>query len=113
MIKLAIDNNITILSCYTPQVKLDNTFRDTFYDILDNTVNKVSAAETLVKCGDFNGHVGKLANGDESIHGGHGYYSRNTEGERILEFAAAHNFVVRNSLFSKKRKPSDHPPVGQ
>ena len=27
------------------------------------TVRKVGAAETLVICGDLNGHIGKLANG--------------------------------------------------
>ena len=74
MITLSIDNNIiTVLSCYTNQVGLDNTFKDAFYDILDSTVSKVNAAETLVKCDDVNGHGGKLANSYEGIHGGHGY----------------------------------------
>ena len=58
MIKLSIKNNIAVLSCYVPQVGLEKT-KDTFYDLLNSTVNKVSAAETLVICGDFNSHVGK------------------------------------------------------
>ena len=61
----------------------------------------MSATETLVICGDFNNHVGKVANGYEGVHGGHGYGSRNTEGKRILEFAVAHNLVVGNT-FPKK-----------
>ena len=72
MIKLAIDNNIiTVLSCYAPQVGLENTIKNAFYDLLNSAVNKVSAAEVLVICGDFNGHVGKVANGYEDV--------RNTE----------------------------------
>ena len=59
MIELAIENNTAVLSCYVPQVGLDKTIKDTFYDLLNSTVNKVSAAETLVICGDFNSHVGK------------------------------------------------------
>ena len=37
--------------------------KDAFYDLLNSTLNKVSATETLVICGDFNDHVGKVANG--------------------------------------------------
>ena len=67
MIKLAIENNIiTVLSCYARQVGLDNTIKDAFYDLLNGIVKKVSAAGTLVRCGDFTGQVGKLANGCES-----------------------------------------------
>ena len=94
MIKLAIENNIiTVLSCYAPHVGLGNTIKDAFHDLLNSTVNKVSAAETLVICGDFNGHVGKVANGYEGVHGDHSYGLRNTEEERILEFAVAHNLT--------------------
>ena len=102
-IKLAIENNIiTILSCYAPQLGLGNTIKDAFYDLLYSTVNKVGAAETLVICGDFNSHVGKVENGYEGVHGGHGYGLRNTEGERILEFGVAHDIVVANTHFHKK-----------
>ena len=49
MIKLANDNMIIILlSCYAPQVSLDNIVKDTFYDQLHGTVRKVHAGETLV-----------------------------------------------------------------
>ena len=103
LIKLAIDKKIiTVLSCYAPQVGLDNIVKDTFYDQLHDTIRKVSDAETIVICGDLNGHIGKDANGYEGIHGGHGYGIRNKEGENILEFAVAHNLVVGNSCFTKK-----------
>ena len=61
---------ITVLSCYAPQVSLDNIIKDTFYDQLQDTVRKVGAHETLVICGDLNGHIGKLANGYEGVQGG-------------------------------------------
>ena len=70
-----------------------NTIKDAFHDLLNSTVNKVSATETLVICGNFNGHVGKVANGYEGVHGDHSYGLRNTEEERILEFAVAHNLT--------------------
>ena len=46
--------------------------------------------------------VRKVANGYESVHGGHGYGLRYTEGERILKFAVAHDLVVGNTYFHKK-----------
>ena len=44
----------------TPQVDLDNIVKDTFYDQLQNTVKKVGADETLMICGDLNGHIVNL-----------------------------------------------------
>ena len=103
LIKLSIDKKIiTVLSCYAPQVGLDNIVKDNFYDQLHDTIRKVSDAETIVICGDLNGHIGKDANGYEGIHGGHGYGIRNKEGENILEFAVAHNLFIGNSCFTKK-----------
>ena len=63
MIKLAIDNKIiTVLSCYVPQVGLENIIKDTSYDQMQNTVGKVGVDETLVICGDLIVHIGKLTN---------------------------------------------------
>ena len=56
--------------------------------------------------GDFNGHVGKVANGYEGVHGGHCSGLRNTEGEHILAFAAVHDLVLGNTYFHKK---DNHP----
>ena len=52
--------------------------------------------------GDWNGHVGAAADGYENVHGGRGYGDRNTEGERILEFATANDLVIGNTLFIKR-----------
>ena len=99
-IKIATENSIiTVLSCYAPQVELDNAIKDAFYDILNSTVNNVSAAETLVIYSDFNSHVGKVANGYEGEHGAQGYGLRSTEGERLHEFAVAHYPIVGNTHF--------------
>ncbi len=44
-------------------------------------------------------------NGYDNVHSGHGYGSRNTERERILEFVTAQDMVVVNSFF---KKPEQH-----
>ena len=68
MIKLAIENNITVLLCYAPQVGLDNTIKDAFYDLFYCTV----------------------ANDYEGVHGDHSYGLRNTEGERTILLLQTH-----------------------
>ena len=49
----------------------------------------------------MNGHVGAGVEGFEGVHGGFGFGKRNVEGEMILEFADAWNFVVANTWFKK------------
>ena len=90
------------MSRYAPQVRLDNIVKDTFHDQLQDTVMNVGADETLVICGDLNGHIDKFANSYEGVHGGYGYGLRNKEGEHILEFAVAHILVVGNSYSPRK-----------
>ena len=100
-IKLAVDIKIIkALSCYAPPVVLENIIKDTSYDQLQGTVRKVGAYETLMKCGDLNGHIGKLANGYEGVHGGYGYGLIYNDGENILKFSVANNLVAGNSYFN-------------
>ena len=49
--------------------------------------SEISKDEKVVICGDFNGHVGKDADGFEGVHGGYSFGVRNVEGEMLLEFA--------------------------
>jgi len=102
ILKLCIDKVIiTVVCVYAPQVGLDTHCKDEFYDNLNSAMAKISNQETVLVCGDFNGHIGSEANGFEGVHGGYGYGKRNPEGDRILEFATAHNLVVGNSYFTK------------
>ena len=78
-------------SVYAPQAGLCESLKDSFYDVLQTTVANFSHSETWFIGSDLNGHIGKYANSFENVHGGCGYGDRNTEGERILEFAVANN----------------------
>ena len=51
---------------------------------------------------DMNGHVGRDADGYGGVHGGIGFGTGNTEGERILEFGDAVGMVVCNIFFKKE-----------
>ena len=101
--KINVDELIvTIISVYAPQVGLDESLKNPFYDELQFTVTKLGSSEYLYLCGDFNGHIDQKAAGHEGVHGGFGFGERNPEGERILEFAVANNLVICNSMFEKR-----------
>ena len=80
----------------------DDSVKDLSYENLQWTLTKISASENLFVNGNFNGYIGKNADGYEGFHGGTGFGRRNLEGERILEFSVAHNLVISNSLFTKR-----------
>src|SRR6187399_2468777 len=61
----------------------------------------VSEDECIFVLADLNGHVGKVQDGFEGVHGGHGFGKRNAEGEMLLEFAVAMDLVVGNTFFVK------------
>ena len=70
--------------------------------MLQCTVAKLPASEQLFVCSDWNGHIGFQSTGYEEVHGGQTIEKRNTEGERVLEFAFANELVVGNTWFKKK-----------
>ncbi|XGW35842.1 hypothetical protein V3C99_019211, partial [Haemonchus contortus] len=67
-------------SAYAPQAGCSEQTKDTFWNLLDE-----KTAEVPLHC-----------------HGGFGYGSRNTDGERILEYADSHILVIVNTKFRKR-----------
>ena len=103
LIRLVIGKRVfTFLSVYAPQVGLPETEKDRFYDHLQCAVAKIPTSEVLIPLGDWNGHVGAAGCGFEEVHGSRGFGVRNTEGERVLEFAVANDLVVGNTRFIKR-----------
>ena len=60
--------------------------------------------EKLLIGGDFNGHIGRIEDGYEMVHGGFGYEERNNGGESIFDFAVAYELVIVNPYFKKKEE---------
>ncbi len=73
-----------------------------FYDQLQTICTNIPSTEVAIILGDRNGHVGAAAEGYVNVHGGHGYGARNTDGERILEFATANDLFIGNTRFIKR-----------
>ena len=90
---------VTVLLVYAPKTGLTIAEKELFHDRLENLALTIHDLETLLICGDFNGHIGKTASGYKGIHGWYGFGKHNIDGERILKFVVANNLVVGNSKF--------------
>ena len=77
--------------------------------MLQCTVAKIPASEQLIVCGDWNGHIGSQSTGLEEVHGGQAIGKRNTEGERIQEFAFANELVV--GTYGSRRNQNTRSPI--
>ena len=98
LIRMTIGKTVFVFVCvYAPQANLSEFEKDRFYRMLQCTVAKIPASEQLFVCGDWNGHITSQSTGFEEVHGGQAIGKRNTEGERVLEFAFANELVVGNT----------------
>ena len=103
LIRLIIGKGVyTFISVYAPQSGLTEADKQSFYDMLQSVVAMIPSSEIVIPLGDWNGHVGLECNGFEDVHGGHGFGTRNVEGQRVLEFALANDLVVGNACFIKR-----------
>ncbi|CAI9282240.1 unnamed protein product [Lactuca saligna] len=102
-IKVVVEEEVVhVISAYAPHPTLEESKKMSFWESLDDIVKGIPMNECIFLGGDFNGHIGKEADGYETVHGGLGHGTRNEEGHRLLGFATAHDLVVSNSFFKKK-----------
>ncbi|KAL6496112.1 hypothetical protein OROHE_027508 [Orobanche hederae] len=102
-IRLVIgDEFLTIISAYAPQVGLDASIKQEFWEDLEEVVERIPMSEKLIIGGDLNGHVGVSRDGFESVHGGFGFGDRNEAGNGILDFALAYDLGIMNTWFEKR-----------
>ncbi len=95
-----LHTTIRVISAYAP-LRCCEEDKDAFWLALDEYISAVPSEEVLFLGADFNGHVGKERDDSGQCHGGHGYGTRNSEGERILDFASAHDLVLANTYYIK------------
>ena len=73
---------VRIICAYGPQSGRPDAEKVRFYDEMGSEWDLRSSSKIIVSLGDFNGHVGKYAEGFEGVHGENGVGKRNAEGRR-------------------------------
>ena len=58
--------------------------------------------QLVLGLGDFNGHVGRVIQGFEGVHGGYGIGERNAKGRMLLKFCDEKELCVANTCLQKK-----------
>lgn len=87
LLKMVVgDGIVTFISMYASQAGLEDN-NDRFYDELLEVATKLGKSETVIPCGDW--HIGRSTMGYEG--------ERNTEGERLLEYADATDSIICSS----------------
>ncbi|KAM2304509.1 hypothetical protein ACFXTH_024206 [Malus domestica] len=104
-IKIVIGQElINVISAYAPQVGLDTSSKEKFWEDLGDLVQGIAQTEKLFIGGDLNGHVGRETGNYGGFHGGHGFRERNEDGEAILDFAMAYDLFLANTFFKKRKE---------
>ena len=104
-IVLTLDREVMRVICaYGPQSRRPDAEKIRFYDEMGNEWDFGSSSEIIVSLGDFDGHVGKCAEGFEGLHGGNSIGKRNAEGRRLLGFCDEKELCVTNTWFKKTDK---------
>ena len=93
-----------VICAYGPQSGRPDAEKVRFCDEMGSEWDLRSSIEIIVSLGDFNGHVGKYAEGFEGVHGGNSVGKRNAEGRRLLEFCDERELCEANTWFKKTDK---------
>ncbi|KAM2059070.1 hypothetical protein ACFX16_031583 [Malus domestica] len=104
-IKIVIGQElINVITAYAPQVGLDTSSKEKFWEDLGDLVQGIAQTEKLFIGGDLNGHVGRETGNYGGFHGDHGFGERNEDGEAILDFAMAYDLFLANTFFKNREE---------
>ena len=97
------DINLHVIQGYAPTNDKDQDVKETFYKMLQNSIDQVRRKDILIVMGDFNAKVGSDNVGFEEIMGKHGLGVRNENGELFAEMCATNGLMIGGTVFPHKR----------
>ena len=95
---------VRIICAYASRSGKPDAEKERFYEEMVREWSVANENELVLGLGDFNGHVGKCAEGFEGIHGGYGIGKINAEGRLLLNFCDQKELCAANTWFKKKDK---------
>ncbi|CAF4616595.1 unnamed protein product [Rotaria socialis] len=98
----AVRFKITVVHAYAPTFACSEVELEAFYNTLEGTLARIHTKDILIITGDWNAKVGSDNADWKRVMGRYGYGDRNERGERLLEFATAHNLYICNTRFEQK-----------
>ena len=101
-IDLKLRTAISIIQVYAPQQGRLLKDKEEFYELLQTTMGDVMYQDSMILCGDWNGHIGCDRKQYETVLGIHSIGNRNEEGKRILDFAVVNNLCIMNTFYQHR-----------
>jgi hypothetical protein len=93
---------LTLIHVYAPTSSSSEEDIEAFYNSIEDELEKIHKKDVVIITGDWNAKVGSDNIDWKFVMGQYGYGSRNERGERLLEFATAHNLYICNTRFQQK-----------
>ena len=93
---------ISIIMCYAPIENAESHVKDTFYNQLQSTLDRVAISDTIILMGDMNAKVGGYCQGDDQTVGKHGIGIRNDNGTRFVDCCQRYGLVIGGTIFPHK-----------
>ena len=89
--------NVSIIQCYAPTNDSDNMDKEDFYEQLQATFEGTHCRDLLLVMGDLK--VGSENVNYERVMGREGCGVQNDNGERLTEWCAFNNMIIRGTIF--------------
>ena len=93
---------VRVICAYAPQSEKPDNEKKRFYEEMAREWSMANSNELVLGLGDFNGHVGKCAEGFEGMHGGYGIGKRSAEGRMLPDVCDHKESCVTNTWYKKK-----------
>ncbi|KAK2706845.1 hypothetical protein QYM36_014773 [Artemia franciscana] len=84
----------TCIAVYAPTNESCESYKDTFYQSLNDVTNKIRIHDILVVCGDFNAKVGCHQDYAPTVIDSHGLGEVSKNGMRLIDFCVINYMIV-------------------
>ena len=92
--------NLTIIQLYAPTSTASDEEIDSFYEVVQDTLDSIPNGDITLLMGDLNAKIGKVTNKSSNI-GIYAIGTRNQRGNRLEEFCQANDLVIGNTTFKQ------------
>jgi Reverse transcriptase (RNA-dependent DNA polymerase)/Domain of unknown function (DUF6451) len=94
--------HVACVQVYAPTENATEDEKNEFYNLLNDSLDKIRGSDIVILMGDINAKVGNNRDGFENIMGNHGIGNRNNNGERFAELCMDRNLMIGGTMFPHK-----------
>uniref|UniRef100_A0A8D9A7F9 Craniofacial development protein 2 n=2 Tax=Cacopsylla melanoneura TaxID=428564 RepID=A0A8D9A7F9_9HEMI len=103
LVKLQINDKETmdVIQIYMPTSRCTDEELEEVYEQIDEVWEMIDRNGKVIVLGDWNAVVGEVEMKEDNVTGSFGYGTRNTRGERLIEFCKEKDLIITNTFFKQ------------